>query len=275
MVAAKPKRKYRCSTVSQGYLIGLPQRVVDADGLPLDGGLIYTWVADGTFTTPLTTWSDAGLTSANTNPIEADASGYFRAFVAAGTNLDIQVKNASGVLQYTLLSQEPMVNASGGAISDATISSSTFSQGNIYADVKVLAADATATSSATLANLTGFSWTLVAAGTYAFVVRGKVGMTTNGGLAVAFKYTTATLTSIVVNATQRTASAFALAQSTTTTDQTKFINQKATAYIDVELQGSLVVNVGGTLAVQFAQETSHADTTTVYKGFVGSFVRTS
>lgn len=253
----------------------MPQRLGDANYDPADGFLIYTWVADGTFTTPLTTYSTADLGAPNANPIETDASGYFRAFVAQGTQLDIQVKNAAGVLQFTLLSQMPMSNVLSGTITGATIASSTLSQGNIFSDVKVLAADATATSNATLTSLTGFSWTLTAAGTYAFNVRGKVGMTTNGGLAMAFKYTTATLTSILVNAYQRTASAFALAQSTTTTDQTKFINQKAIVYLDVELQGSLVVNAGGTVAVQFAQETSHVDTTTIYKGFVGSFVRTS
>lgn len=99
----------------QGYLAALPQRVFDADNLPGDGWLIGTFVADGTFTTDLTTYSDAALTSANTNPIEADASGYFRCFVAAGVNLDLEVRNASGVLQFTLLSQEPMASSTAPA----------------------------------------------------------------------------------------------------------------------------------------------------------------
>lgn len=142
-------------------------------------------------------------------------------------------------------------------------------------DVRSLAADATATSSATLASLTGFSWTLAAAATYQFDIEGKVGMTTNGGLSVAFAYTTLTLASIIVNAFQFTASALALAQSTTTTTATKFIDQAATAYINARLQGSLVTTLGGTLAVQFAQNTSHTDTTTIYKGFRGEFIRTS
>lgn len=262
----------------QGFIIPPPQRQGDANNDPADGWLVYTWTATGTFAVPLETFQDANLTTPNTNPIETDASGYFEAWVAQGTQLDYQIKNAAGVLQLQRLGVLPMATIASGAISGATISSSTLSQNNIFADVKVLAADATASSAstgATLTSLTGFSWTLTAAGTYAFSVRGKVGMTTNGGLALAFKYTTATLTSIVVNAYQRTASAFALVQSTTTTDQTKFINQKAVAYIDVELEGSLVVNAGGTVAVQFAQETSHSDTTTIYKGFIGEFVRTS
>jgi hypothetical protein len=111
----------------QGYLVGLPQRLFDADNLPADGWLVGTFVADGTFTTELITYIDAALTSLNTNPIVCDASGYFRAFVAAGTNLDIEVRNASGVLQFTLLSQEPMASATSdsGAVLAYTV---TFSE---------------------------------------------------------------------------------------------------------------------------------------------------
>lgn len=278
--------------MAQGYLVGTAQQMTDAAGLPAVGWQIGTYTATGTFATPLVTYSDAALTSLNTNPIVVDGSGSWRAFVGAGVSLDLKVLNADNEPQYTLLSQmpttvyDPLSNYTrtgatdtAGTYAGATLTSPTLTSPTLSSitdsDVKVLAADATATSNATLASLTGFSWTLVAAGTYAFRVRGKVGMTTNGGLALAFKYTTLTLTSIVVNASQRTASAFALAQSTTTTDQTKFIDQKAVVYLDVELQGSLVVNAGGTLAVQFAQNTSHSDTTTVYKGFMAEFVRTS
>jgi hypothetical protein len=264
--------------MAQGFQVVLPQRLGDADNAPGVGWKVSTWVADGTFTTPLTTYSTATLSATNTNPIITDASGYFRAFVAQDVSLDVSVtdENDVPVSNPSILSLKPMASGfeDGATLTDAVMVSPTLSSVT-NSDVKVLAADATATSNAALTSLTGFSWTLVAGATYAFTVRGKVAMTTSGGLAMAFKYTTLTLTSIIVNATERTASAFALAQSTVTTDQTKFINQKATAYIDVELQGSLVALVGGSLAVQFAQETSHSDTTTVYKGFVGEFVRTS
>lgn len=100
--------------MAQGFIVPFPQRVFDANGLPGVGFKIFTWTATGTFSVPLTTWSDAGLTSANTNPIIADASGYFRAFVAAGTVLDLSVQNASGVAQFTFTSLEPMVDTSGG-----------------------------------------------------------------------------------------------------------------------------------------------------------------
>ncbi|MCL5746156.1 MAG: hypothetical protein M1541_19875, partial [Acidobacteria bacterium] len=45
----------------------------DANGKPLTGGKLCTYQA-GT-TTPLTTYADAGLTTANANPIVLDASG--------------------------------------------------------------------------------------------------------------------------------------------------------------------------------------------------------
>lgn len=287
--------------MAQGYLVGLPQRLFDANGEPADLWTFETFVADGTFTTPLTTYSDADLTQANQNPLTL-SDGYIVVsnaiagmFVGAGVQLDIRIKNAAGDTVITLLSQLPAAGYdptasynrtgatdTGGTYTNATLSSPVVTfptlSGITNSDVKVLAADATAnsgTTGATLTSLTGFSWTLVAGATYAFRVRGKVGFTTNGGLSMAFKYTTLTLTSIIATAAQRTASAFALAQSTTTTDQTKFIDQKAVLYIDVELIGSLVVNAGGTLAVQFAQNTSHSDTTTVFKGLVGEFVRTS
>ncbi len=276
--------------MAQGFMATLPIRIFDSDGAPAVGWKIGTWVADGTFTTPLTTYSTANLGATNTNPVITDASGYCRIFVAQSVLLDITVKNASDVLQFTMLNIEPMsgfdaatsydrtgATDSNGTYANATLTAPTLSSVK-NTDTKVLAADATASSATTgttLTSLTGFSWTLVAAGTYAFRIRGKVGFTTNGGLALAFKYTTLSLTSIAVTAVQRTASVFALAQSTTTTDQTKFIDQKAVLYVDVELVGSLVVNAGGTLAVQFAQNTSHADVTTVYKGFVGEMVRTA
>jgi hypothetical protein len=267
--------------MAQGFQVVLPQRLGDADNAPGVGWKVSTWVADGTFTTPLTTYSTATLSATNTNPIITDASGYFRAFVAQDVSLDVSVtdENDVPVSNPSILSLKPMASGfeDGATLTDAVLVSPTLSSVT-NSDVKVLAADATASSAstgATLTSLTGFSWTLVAGGTYAFTIRGKVGMTTSGGLAMAFKYTTATIASIAVTATQWTASAVAVAQSTTVTDQTKFINQKAVAYIEVELAGSLVVTLGGSLAVQFAQETSHSDTTTVYKGFVGEFVRTS
>ena len=68
--------------MAQGFLVGLPQRLLTSAGAPAVGWNIATKNAG--LSTDLITYSDAGLTSQNTNPIVTDSQGYFRAFVAAG-----------------------------------------------------------------------------------------------------------------------------------------------------------------------------------------------
>lgn len=97
----------------QGYPVPLPQRLFDSDGAPANGWKIYTYTA-GT-TTPLTTYSDGGLSSANTNPIIAGSDGYFRMFVADATYVKIIVKNASDALQFMLDNLEPMQDQAAAA----------------------------------------------------------------------------------------------------------------------------------------------------------------
>ena len=164
------------------------------------------------------------------------------------------------------------------AINGATIGGvSTMSAGNIDGDIKRCTSDvtwATGAGSTTLANITGLtSIALVAGATYAFDVNLQTNCSTNGGISVAFKYTTATLTSIQLNATTIAAASLANARNTTTTDATKFVDNKTAAWLNVRLTGTMVVNAAGTLAVQAAQNTDHADTTTVYAGSTARFTR--
>lgn len=191
-----------------------------------------------------------------------------------------QVISEAGAITYT--NSATVTLPTGSTITTPTITTPTITGGTqsttIEGDLKVLAADLAMTSNATLATLTGFSWSVVAAGVYVFDVNLPATMTTNGGLAVAFKYTTATLTSIQVQTYAATAADNTTAvstQSTTTTDQTKFFDSKTAAYTLVTLRGSFVVNVAGTVAVQVAQNTSHADTTTVLKGAFARLTRAS
>lgn len=149
-----------------------------------------------------------------------------------------------------------------------TITAQTIS-GNIETDTKVLAANATFQTNSVLATLTGFSWTLVAGATYKFEVNLPGTQTVNGGLSVAFKYTTATMTSIQVQTYQSTAVDNGTAissQSTTTTDATKFVDNKTAAFTLTSLKGTFVVGTGGTMAVQACQNTSNSDTTTILLG---------
>ncbi len=156
-----------------------------------------------------------------------------------------------------------------GSVTGQTVS------GNINTDTKVLAATATTTTNV-LASLTGFSWSLVAGATYRFDVELATTQTTNGGLTVAFKYTTATLTSIQLKTYQATDTDNTTAISTnnvTTTDATKFIDNKTAAYTRSRLHGTLVVNAAGTVAIQVAQNTTNSDTTSILLGSYATFER--
>jgi len=147
--------------------------------------------------------------------------------------------------------------------------------GAIDSDIKRCSTATTAQSTTTLANITGLTgFSLVASGVYDFEIDLQTTMTTNGGLGVALKFTTATLTSIQCQSTAFSASGVAQgSQNTTTTDADLKFNSKAAAYLRVIVKGTLVVNAAGTVAVQMAQETSHADTTTVLVGSTARFTR--
>lgn len=172
-------------------------------------------------------------------------------------------------------------SSTGQAINSPTISGATNS-GNIASDTKVLAADFTAASGSTgstLTSLTGVSWTVVAGATYRFrAALPAVTQTANGGAKMAFKLTTATLTSVNlrIRPTTDTDNTGAVSTSfTTTTDQATWFDQKTAVYTNYTAEGSFVVGTGGTLAVQAAQNTSHADTTTITAGAFFELVRTA
>lgn len=141
--------------------------------------------------------------------------------------------------------------------------------GTVDTDLKVLAATQTFTSNSVAATVTGFSWSVVAGATYQFEVNLPVTMTTNGGLTVSFKLTTATLTSIQYQTYAATATDNTTAVSTngtTTTDATKVFDSATAAYTHVNIKGTVVINAAGTLAWQACQNTSNTDTTSVLIG---------
>lgn len=128
----------------------------------------------------------------------------------------------------------------------------------------------TGTTGVTLTNIVGLTgFTLAAAGTYTFEINlGTVG-TTNSGVKIGLGYTTLTATSIEYQVVGFTATAVAGSRGTTsTTGMTLF--GATTATLVIRITGRLVVNAGGTVAVQAAQNAAHADTTSV---FVGSWAR--
>lgn len=136
----------------------------------------------------------------------------------------------------------------------------------------------TYTSDTTLANITGLTgFTLTAGATYVFEMDIKSTCTTTGGLSMAFKYTTATVSALNVSVTQCAAASIVTSLYTVTTDQAKFIDNKTAAFLVNRITGTLVVGTGGTVAVQAAQNTSAGggDVTSILAGSWCRFTRVS
>ncbi len=132
----------------------------------------------------------------------------------------------------------------------------------------------TGTTGATLTNIVGLTgFDLVAAGTYSFEIWLSGVSTTNCGIKLGFKYTTATLTSLLSIATAHAAASTATVQTTTATDQATLFGSNAAAWLGVRLTGQIVVNAAGSLALQAAQNAAHADTTSIYAGSSMRLVR--
>lgn len=131
---------------------------------------------------------------------------------------------------------------------------------------------AAAPATTALVAVTGLSGqTLVAGATYKFraVLPGLADGTS--GQNYAFKYTTATLTSIEATGIGYTASAVAVQHTTTTTDATLLFDQGA-ALVMVILEGTMVVNAGGTVALQTGLHTGTTAAAT-YVGASMEFIR--
>jgi hypothetical protein len=77
--------------------IGNGQQFFDNTGLPLNGGLIYTYQAGST--TPLATYTDVNGTIANSNPIVLDSSGRLpnEVWLTYGFNYKFVVKTSAAV----------------------------------------------------------------------------------------------------------------------------------------------------------------------------------
>lgn len=94
----------------QGYQANVPQRLWTPEGIPAVGWKLTTYEPGGT--TPLTTYSDTGLSSENANPIVTNAYGFFRCFVAAGVDIKFAVTDENDVPQedYSIDGLLPMVD---------------------------------------------------------------------------------------------------------------------------------------------------------------------
>lgn len=120
--------------------------------------------------------------------------------------------------------------------------------------------DTTFTTNTTLANVTGLAVNVVAGATYAFKARIKGTATANGGAKFAIG---GTCTATTVGYTCKNYNAATLNANTSATTLGTAVGAGTAVLTDAVIEGSIVVNQGGTLTVQAAQNTSHTDTTTI------------
>lgn len=122
--------------------------------------------------------------------------------------------------------------------------------------------DATSgTTGTTLTNVTGLTATVLAAGVYAFEAYITGVGTANSGMKLAIGGT-ATATTISYNGKNN--NGVTVNANTTTTTLGNAVGAATAAFVDGAIKGTIVVNAAGTLTVQFAQNASHADTTSVF-----------
>lgn len=249
------------TTIGAGATITSPVLVTPTLGVALatsingnvltTGSSTYTGTAAQTYTFPTTSATIARTDAANT------FTGV-QTMTSAALTTPVLTGSVTGT--YTL--------AGTPTLTAPTIN------GAINTDFKVLAGNATYTSTVTPATLTGFSWTVVA-GTYVFDMNLPATLTTVGGLTINFLLTTAVLTSIQYQSYASTAADNSTAvstQGTTTTSGTKVFDSKTAAYTLVRVTGSMVVGTGGTFAWQGTQNTS-AGGGDVSVVLLGSFAR--
>ncbi len=187
------------------------------------------------------------------------------------------VLSGSATGTYTLAGTPTITSptVTGASMTTSTLSTGTLGGDLINSSMKRCSADVTFTSNVVLADVTGLTGIALTAGaTYAFEINLQTNMSTNGGIAAAFKFTTATLTSLQLKSTLLAASSMVNeARFTTATDAALWFDTVAAAFLEIRVVGTMVVNAGGTVAIQACQGTSHGDTTTVYAGSTARFTR--
>ncbi len=219
------------------------------------------------------------------NPIRVYATGSDTLNGTAGATGVLQPAGDYAVYYFTSANKwhyAPAAGGSFGALTATTFNGNTIATGagNVAAttganlfivDVKKSSATVAPATTA-LIDVTGLTGqALVAGATYRFraVLPGLADGTS--GQKYAFTYTTATLTSIEATGIGYTASAVAVQHTTTTTNSTLLFDQAA-AVVMVILEGTMVVNTGGTVSLQTG---THTGTTAgaTYVGSTMEFVR--
>jgi microcystin-dependent protein len=95
------------TTVNLSFLAGAGSQFFDDSGVPLSGGLIYTYTAGGT--TPLITYTSISGLIANSNPIVLDSAGRVNeVWIPEGVSYKMVVQNANNVIVGTFDNLNPV-----------------------------------------------------------------------------------------------------------------------------------------------------------------------
>ena len=144
------------------------------DGTVNAGGKVTFYVADGTFSTPITTYSNKALTTPNSSPIILDSAGRAKAYFSV--NADVRILTSTDVLVYSERDVAPQ------NVKTVYTKATSFAIDASYADsvIEITAAlTATINSAATLG--AGFSFTIVnIAAVTSTLARANGGDTING-----------------------------------------------------------------------------------------------
>ena len=158
--------------MAQGFQTNVPQRLVkvvtigSSSALAPAGAWKITTYASGTVT-PLTTYSDPDLGSANSNPIVTDTNGFFACYVAQGVLVKFVTTDENDVPQpqYSFDQTEPMIDPGSSSPSVTAVpSGGIIAYGAASAPTGFLLCDGTAVSRATYSTLFGIISTTYGAG---------------------------------------------------------------------------------------------------------------
>ncbi len=194
-----------------------------------------------------------------------------------GTDLPAELAYLSGVTAGTAAASKALVldgskgistitSATITTLTSTTVNATTLNGAHVGVGAAVSAicsatiSATSGTTGTTLTNVTGMSVALVA-GTYAIEVYLQTISTANSGLKLALAYS-GTTTSCVYTGDQ--ANGTTHGAHTTTTTMGNAVAAATAVTTDAAITGTVVVSTAGNLTVQFAQNASHADTTSVF-----------
>lgn len=164
---------------------------LDGNGVPLSGGLLYSWAAGQIGTTALATYSDS-IGTLNSNPVVLDAAG--RAVVYLGAvSYGFQLRTALGVLVWTQDHVDPTVSPASGNLTLAgalTVAGNTTLSGNLGVALSTtlsgnlaVALNATITGNLSVAGTIGGTGVQATAYTPIWAASGSAASIGNGSLA--------------------------------------------------------------------------------------------